>query len=451
MLDYLSTFAAGSNWQLFILATLACLAIGPAVLYRGARRQNRQCLAALNNMPLGLCMFNSAERIIVVNERYMEMYALSPEVVKPGCTLSELFAHRQLQGTLTGEPAQHRGRLLAVVAKGEPSKDLLESGNGRVIAVLTRPMPGGGWVSTHEDITDQREIERQRDAMARQDKRRAAIENAIAAFRQRVDALLKNVADSALAMSSTATTLSSASTQTSHRAEGAARISDEASSNVQTAAVAADELSTSISEISRQLTQTTDVVKLAVAEALSTNEDISTLALSAQKIGDVVKLIRAIAGQTNLLALNATIEAARAGEAGKGFAVVASEVKSLAVQTAKATEEITGQITSVQTSATGAVGAIQRISERMHEISRYTSAVAASVEQQDSATGQIAQNVSGAAAGTAAIASALTEVAGAATATRSSAGTVLEASKSVETAVTNLRTEIKGFLETVAA
>ena len=143
--------------------------------------------------------------------------------------------------------------------------------------------------------------------------------------------------------------------QTSHKASG----------NVQSAALAADELSNSIAEIERRVSQTADVVRLAVAEAQGANADIEALARTGQKIGDVVKLIRSIAGQTNLLALNATIEAARAGEAGRGFAVVASEVKSLAVQTAKATEDISSQILDVQSSTGKAVEAIGRIANRM--------------------------------------------------------------------------------------
>ncbi len=169
-------------------------------------------------------------------------------------------------------------------------------------------------------------------------------------------------------MRSTAATLFSNSGQTSNSADGAVSASNEASSNVETAAVAADELASSINEIGRQLATTTEIVRSAVAEANGTNHQITALAQAAQRIGDVIKLIRAIAGQTNLLALNATIEAARAGEAGKGFAVVASEVKSLAVQTAKATEDISRLITSVQQATTSAVSAIGRISGRMQEI-----------------------------------------------------------------------------------
>ena len=163
---------------------------------------------------------------------------------------------------------------------------------------------------------------------------------------------------------------------------------------------AAEELSSSIAEISRQLGQTNNLVEIAVSEAAMTNTEIGSLAKAAQKIGDVVKLIQDVAGQTNLLALNATIEAARAGEAGRGFAVVASEVKSLAVQTAKATEEIAGQIAGVQASTTAAVDAIGRIADRMKEISQFTAAAAASVQQQNAATSEISQNVASAAGGT---------------------------------------------------
>ena len=207
----------------------------------------------------------------------------------------------------------------------------------------------------------------------------------------------------------------------------------------------------SIGEIGRQLSLTTGVVRAAVSEAQGTNQQIAALAQAAQKIGDVIKLIRTIAGQTNLLALNATIEAARAGEAGKGFAVVASEVKSLAVQTAKATEDISKLISAVQTATGGAVAAIGRISGRMQEIDSCATAVSAAVEEQSAATAEISQNVASAADGAKLVVTVLDEVAGAATETRQSAESVLTASQAVEAAAAELRHEVEGFLARVAA
>jgi methyl-accepting chemotaxis protein len=188
-----------------------------------------------------------------------------------------------------------------------------------------------------------------------------------------------------------------------------------------------------------------------VSEAQGTNRQITALAQAAQKIGDVIKLIRSIAGQTNLLALNATIEAARAGEAGKGFAVVASEVKSLAVQTAKATEDISKLIMSVQGATGGAVAAIGRIAGRMQEIDSCAAAASAAVDQQSAATSEISQNVASAADGAKLVVTVLDEVAGAATETRHSAESVLTASQAVESAAAELRHEVEGFLARVAA
>jgi methyl-accepting chemotaxis protein len=247
-----------------------------------------------------------------------------------------------------------------------------------------------------------------------------------------------------------ATELSSSSDDTSRRASGIADKSNNASADVEMAARAADELAKSIMEIDRQLSQASAVVSDAVADAEQTSSDIATLADAAQKIGDVVKLIQNIAGQTNLLALNATIEAARAGQAGRGFSVVATEVKSLSVQTGKATEEIAAQIRAIQDSATGAVDAIRRIAGRMKEINEHTSSIAASVAQQSSATGEISENVASAAHGAKAVAAALEQVAAAVVKGSASANTVLTASRVVEQGTAHLQEKIEDFLGKVA-
>jgi methyl-accepting chemotaxis protein len=453
---FFAPFSMDSGWRIAELAGIVCLvaSIGATVLFVRVRRQLRdkydQLAVALNNMSQGLCMFGGDEKLIIFNQRYIEMYGLSADVVKAGSTFLDILNHRIALGNLAGEAEQYRANLLSLIARGETMNRVVDSGRGRMIRVINKPLSGGGWVGTHEDITERWQLEKQRDDISAQEARRVAIEHAISTFRGRVEDVLQVVSESASAMKSTASTLSDSSEQTSQRAEGAVQASNEASANVRVAATAADEMTGSIGEISQQIGRTTDVVRVAVNEAQSANEEISGLADAAQKIGDVVKLIRNIAGQTNLLALNATIEAARAGEAGRGFAVVASEVKSLAVQTAKATEDIAKQILEVQASTGSAVEAIRKFSERMREINAYASAVASSVGQQSAATREISHNVASAARGTNAVVAVLNEVAGAATETRASAETVLTASRSVEAAVGNLRAEVAEFLGKVA-
>jgi PAS domain S-box-containing protein len=432
-----------------IFALLAMSAIN-VLANINVRRENDQIRTAIDSMAQGLCMFDASERLVVCNTQYYKMYGLTAEETKLGSTLAEVLEFRTRKGTFSRDVREYRLDLLREVSKGQTMVSEVKSANGRTIQVINHPMVGGGWIGTHEDVTDRRQAEQQQATIEEQEQRRSYIEGAISTFRQRAEALLRTVADRAGEMRGTAAELFNASGHTSQRAESAVHTSNESSTNVETAAVAADEMSSSIAEIGRQLSQTAEVVRVAVGEARTTNEDIDALKKAAQKIGDVIKLIRTIAGQTNLLALNATIEAARAGDAGRGFAVVASEVKSLAVQTAKATEDIASQISEVQASTGNAVQAIGRITQRMREIDTYTSAVAASVQQQNAATGEISHNVTSAADGAKMVVDVLSEVAQDTATARNSAQTVLAASEAVADAAGNLRGEVESFLTKVA-
>ena len=405
----------------------------------------------LNNMSQGVVMFDANERLVICNDRYMEMYDLSPDVVKPGCTLLDVIKHRIGTASLTRNAEDYRAELIGAVAEGRTLSNIIETPNGRSISVVNKPISGGRfWVGTHDDITDRLVTDRKNITLAEQEHRRAAVEGAIRSFREGVESVLKTVSDSAVAMKATASELSTSSNDTAGRSAGAVKESHTASENVEIAAAAAEEMSKSIMEIDQQLAQATNLVGDAVVEAETTNKEILLLADAAQKIGDVVKLIQTIAAQTNLLALNATIEAARAGQAGRGFAVVASEVKALSVQTAKATQDIAGQIQAVQASSGGAVEAIQRITKRMKDINEHTASIAASVGQQSAVTNEISQNVTRAAEGAKNVAAVLDQVTVAVTRTSNSAGTVFTASQSVEEAARALQSKVEDFLHNVA-
>ncbi|MEA2929640.1 MAG: hypothetical protein QOG38_2068, partial [Hyphomicrobiales bacterium] len=292
---------------------------------------------------------------------------------------------------------------------------------------------------------------RQESEQAAQRERATGIEQMIGDFRATVTAVIAAVADNVSSMEATARTLSSIAADAGSQARSASTSSEQTSSNVRSVAGATEELGASIRDISEQAGQANRVVEHAATIAKSADHLVGQLASGAARIGDVVKLIRAIAEQTNLLALNATIEAARAGEAGRGFAVVASEVKTLASQTAKATEEIAAQVGAIQGSTAEAVSAIRQISDVMGDISRFTSTIAVSVEEQSASTQEIGRNVHEAATGARELAGNMATVTEAIEETNRSASAVLDASNALTAQAGTLQHAVDTFLDRVAA
>jgi methyl-accepting chemotaxis protein len=270
-------------------------------------------------------------------------------------------------------------------------------------------------------------------------------------FEAAVGAIVTNVSASAGQLEQAAGKLTRTAESTQSLSNQAAGASEEASNNIQSVATATEELSASVNEIGRQVRESNRIAEAAVTQAQQTDTRIGKLSRAAQEIGDVVKLITAIAEQTNLLALNATIEAARAGEAGRGFAVVAAEVKSLASQTAKATEEISNHISGMQGATQESVAAIKEIGATISQISTIASSIANAVQEQGEATQEIARNVQGVAHGTQEATANITKVNRGATETGSASGEVLNSATALSSESVRLRAELDRFMANIRA
>jgi methyl-accepting chemotaxis protein len=281
--------------------------------------------------------------------------------------------------------------------------------------------------------------------------RAARMEARIAEFEATVRDALDNLQRSANSMEATAQGMSATADRSNALVSAASTAAAETSTNVQSVSAGTEELSTSIAEIGRQVVNSAQVARKAVEEAGATDSTMQGLADNASRISVVVDLIQVIASQTNLLALNATIEAARAGESGRGFAVVASEVKSLASQTAKATDEIRAQISSMQNVTTSAVAAIRNIGQTIGEINDVTTAIAAAVEEQGAATREIARNIQHAAGGTGQVSGNIDGVSSASAEAGAAATEVLNASAALRREAEGLRLDIDEFLSNIRA
>ena len=333
------------------------------------------------------------------------------------------------------------------IADGDLSVDIEGAERADEIGEMARSIG----IFKQNSIERERLSEERRDGHVAREKREQAIDVMIQAFRSEIQATLTTVETNFEKVALTAASLTDLSSTAAGSGAEAVKQSERASENVQAVASATEELNASIEEISRQVATTTDIVERTTANATSSNAKIGGLAEAANRIGDVVKLISDIAEQTNLLALNATIEAARAGEAGRGFAVVASEVKELASQTAKATEEISSQITGIQASTSDAVQEIGSVTQSIDEVNRYTATIADAVRQQGAATGEISRNVSQAAQGTMSVSSAVASLNNDVSESSRSAEVMSAATIEMKQASEALRESIDHFLTDVAA
>lgn len=290
------------------------------------------------------------------------------------------------------------------------------------------------------------ESEKQIAAQRRSDMSRLADE-----FQAAIGEIVQTVSSASTELEASAKTLTSTASETQQLSGMVESASGDASNNVNSVAIATEEMTASIAEINRQVQESTRIASEAVQQAEMTDARINELSKAATRIGDVINLITTIAEQTNLLALNATIEAARAGESGRGFAVVAQEVKTLATQTSKATSEISAQIAGMQIATQDSVAAIKQIGSTIGHISEIASTIAASVEQQGGATREIVHNVQDAAKATSQVAANIVEVNRGAYETSSASSQVLASAQSLSGESNRLKLEVDRFLETVRA
>ncbi|WP_445492199.1 methyl-accepting chemotaxis protein [Rhodopseudomonas sp. RCAM05734] len=330
------------------------------------------------------------------------------------------------------------------IAKGtfDQKLDIEQADEVGVLAGALRTMQGDLTKNVAQRAEDQAkgEIDRRRGMHELADK-----------FEGAVGEIIQTVSSASTELEASANTLSANAERAEQLTAVVAAASEEASTNVQSVASATEEMASSVNEISRQVQESSRIAHEAVDQARKTNDRVGELAKAASRIGDVVELINTIAGQTNLLALNATIEAARAGEAGRGFAVVASEVKALAEQTAKATGEISMQITGIQNATQDSVGAIKEIGDTIGRMSEIASTIAAAVEEQGAATQEISRNVQQASQGTTQVSTNIGDVQRGASETGSASAQVLSAAQLLSRDSERLKQEVGKFLDTVRA
>jgi methyl-accepting chemotaxis protein len=406
----------------------------------------------LDNMPFGVAVFDAGKKLVLCNRQYAEVYSLPEHLAKPGASQADILQYRVSHGIHAGaDPNKYVQDRVSIASENKRKTSILELSSGRVLSVCHCPLETGGWLSTHEDITDRIALQRKTLALSQESERRQKLDEAIASFRSSIALAMRQLCAGAVEMKHTAQELSSSSTNVLESVSRATSQVQHASTGAEVAMHSATELQAAIREIERQLRQATHVVAEAVLEAEKTNQNIASLSTTTEGIGEVVCLIQSIAEQSNLLALNATIEAARAGEAGRGFAVVANEVRALALQTSKAIEGVHQQIKAVQNSASDAIQIIQGIHAGMRRIDQHTSAIAVSIGQQSAATEGITSSIEAAAEGARIASNTFEQASALMTRMQASAESVLSTSSVVDKTAVNLQSEVEEFLRHVAA
>ena len=344
------------------------------------------------------------------------------------------------------KPVRRLGEVMRKLTEGKLDTEVPYIKQGTEIGSMARKV-----AVFKQNALDKKNLEQQQQVQSvkLEEEKKQIREKLAKDFESTVLSVVEIVASAASDMQTNAKNLSSMADKTSEQSSAVAAATEQTSSSVQTVAAAVEQLSASIGEINYKVTESAQISNEAVTEVRRANTTIETMSEAAEQIGNVVKLIQDIAGQTNLLALNATIEAARAGEAGRGFAIVASEVKSLANQTAHATEEIAQKITTVQNVSSESVSAIRDIGKTIERTSEIATSISNAVQQQASAAREISSNVQQASIGTGRISDSILEVTKEAAESRTAANEVLDDSNKLFQQSERLQNEIQSFLDKI--